>query len=207
MKIVSLTREKKHLTRLVLEDGGEHLLDNDTCSENLLRPEAEISDIRLSELKYDSEYRRAKSRALWYLDRSDHTEKALYNKLLKAGFDKKASAAVIARLVELGVVNDRRFAENFAERCAESNISRREMLRKLLEKGVPYDLAKEVLESTDTDEEAQIRAVIEKKYARKLSAENGTERVYAALIRRGFSFGAVRGVLKKYSEELEFSEE
>lgn len=207
MKIISLTREKKHLIKLTLEDGTECLLDNDTCSENALHPETELTEEKLAELRYDSEYRRAKSRALWYLDRADHTEKALYSKLTKAGFDKKASAAVIARLVELGVINDRRFAENFAERCTESNISRRETLRKLLEKGVPYDMANEVLEETDADEETQIRAVIEKKYARRLSAENGTEKVYAALIRRGFSFGAVRSVLKKYSEELEFSEE
>lgn len=207
MKIISLTREKKHLTKLTLEDGTECFLDNDTCSENVLHPETELTEERLAELRYDSESRRAKSRALWYLDRADHTEKALYSKLTKAGFDKKASAAVIARLVELGVISDRRFAENFAERCTESNISRRETLRKLLEKGVPYDMANEVLEETDADEETQIRAVIEKKYARRLSAENGTEKVYAALIRRGFSFGAVRSVLKKYSEELEFSEE
>ncbi len=207
MRIVSLAREKKHLTRLAFEDGGDCLLDNDTCSENALRTGGELTGERLAELKYDSEYRRAKSRALWYLDRGDHTEKALYGKLIKAGFDKRASAAVIARLAELGVVNDRRFAENFAERCRESNISRRETMRKLLEKGVPYELAKELLNETEIDEEAQIRALIQKKYAGRLAEEKGPERVYAALIRRGFSFGAVRSVLKKYSEELEFSEE
>ena len=37
--------------------------------------------------------------------------------------------------------------------------------------------------------------------------QNGAEKVYAALIRKGFSFSAVRNVLKKYSEELEYSEE
>ena len=33
------------------------------------------------------------------------------------------------------------------------------------------------------------------------------QRVYAALVRKGFSFSAVRNALKKYSEELEYSEE
>ena len=92
-------------------------------------------------------------------------------------------------------------------RCLNANISPRETVRKLYEKGISYDMAKEIVSETETDEEAQIRALIEKKYARKLELENGAEKVYAALIRKGFSFSAVRNVLKKYSEELEYSEE
>ena len=183
------------------------MLDNDTCTDFCLKQGAEITEERLEELIYDSEYRRAKSRALWYLDRADRTEKGLYRKLCEAGFDKKASAAVVARFVEVGLLDDRRFAENFAERCKDANISPRETVRKLYEKGIPYDMAKETVSETETDEETQIRVLIEKKYARKLELENGAEKVYAALIRKGFSFSAVRNVLKKYSEELEYSEE
>lgn len=207
MTITAFKRQKKHLTGLILSDGREILLDNDTCTDFCLKQDAEITEERLQELIYDSEYRRAKSRALWYLDRADRTEKGLYRKLSEAGFDKKVSAAVVARFVEVGLLDDRRFAENFAERCKDANISPRETVRKLYEKGIPYDMAKETVSETETDEETQIRALIEKKYARKLELENGAEKVYAALIRKGFSFSAVRNVLKKYSEELEYSEE
>ena len=207
MTITAFKRQKKHLTALLLSDEREVLLDNDTCTDFGLKQGAEITEERLQELIYDSEYRRAKSRALWYLDRADRTEKGLYRKLCEAGFDKKASAAGVARFVEVGLLDDRRFAENFAERCKDANISPRETVRKLYEKGIPYDMAKEIVSETETDEETQIRALIEKKYARKLELENGAEKVYAALIRKGFSFSAVRNVLKKYSEELEYSEE
>lgn len=207
MLIEAFKKQKKHLTALILSDGREVLLDNETCSDFCLKPGTEITEERLRELIYDSEYRRVKSRALWYLDRADRTEKGLYKKLCEAGFDKKASAAVVARFAEVGLLDDRRFAENFAERCKDANISPRETVRKLYEKGISYDMAKEIVSETETDEEAQIRALIEKKYARKLELENGAEKVYAALIRKGFSFSAVRNVLKKYSEELEYSEE
>lgn len=207
MIITAFKRQKKHLTAIVLSDDREILLDNDTCTDFCLKQGAEITEEKLQELIYDSEYRRAKSRALWYLDRADRTEKGLYRKLCEAGFDKKASAAVVARFVEVGLLDDRRFAENFAERCRDANISPRETVRKLYEKGIPYDMAKETVAETETDEETQIRALIEKKYARKMELENGAEKVYAALIRKGFSFSAVRNVLKKYSEELEYSEE
>lgn len=207
MLITETQKQKKHLTRLVLEDGQEVFLDNDICLNYSLKPETEITEEELTRLRYESEYLRAKSRALWYLDRADRTEKGMYEKLVTAGFDRKASAAVVGRFVEVGLIDDRRFAENFAEKCREANISKREGIRKMLLKGVPYDIANEVFSETETDEEEQVRAVIEKKYARKLEQENGVQRVYAALVRKGFSFSAVKNALKKYSEELEYSEE
>ena len=207
MLITETQKQKKHLTKLVFSGGEEVLLDNDICLNYSLKPETQISEDELKKLKYESEYARAKSRALWYLDRADRTEKGMYEKLVGAGFNKKASAAVVGRFVEVGLIDDRRFAENFAEKCRDANISKREGIRKMLGKGVPYDIANEVFSETEIDEEEQIRAVIEKKYARKLTQENGVQRVYAALVRKGFSFSAVRNALKKYSEELEYSEE
>lgn len=207
MLITETQRQKKHLTKLLFDNGEEAFLDDDICINYSLKPETQISEEELNKLKYESEYVRAKSRALWYLDRADRTEKTMYEKLVTAGFDRKAAAAVVGRFVEVGLIDDRRFAENFAEKCRNANISKREGIRKLLAKGVPYDIANEVFSETEVDEEEQVRAVIEKKYARKLEQENGVQRVYAALVRKGFSFSAVRNALKKYSEELEYSEE
>ena len=207
MLVTEVQKQKKHLTKLLFDNGEEAFLDNDICINYSLKPETQISEEELKKLIYESEYVRAKSRALWYLDRADRTEKGMYEKLVGAGFDRKASAAVVGRFVEVGLIDDRRFAENFAEKCRDANISNREGIRKMLLKGVPYDIAKEVFSETEVDEEEQGRAVIEKKYARKLEQENGVQRVYAALVRKGFSFSAVRNALKKYSEELEYSEE
>ena len=47
--------------------------------------------------------------------------------------------------------------------------------------------------------------VLEKKYRTKLSNEENVKKVYAALIRKGFSFSAVKEELKAYSEELALS--
>ena len=207
MLITAIKAEKKHLCALQTDDGRQVLLDRDTCLENGLKPGRELESEELEQLQYDSDYRRAKERALWYLDRADRTEKGLYRKLLDAGFEKRASAAVIARLTELGLLDDRRFAENFAARCEAAQVSKRETVRKLLEKGVPYEIAKEASENRETGEEEQIAALLEKKYLRRLQEENGVKKVYAALARKGFSFSAIKNALKQYSEELENSEE
>lgn len=203
MQIVNLQKDKLHLTKLSLSDGRQVLVDNDLVFERSLKAGLEIDDKYLEELLFLSDYVRAKSRAVWYLDRSAHTEKGLYDKLVRAGFSKEACAKVIARFIEVGLLDDRRYAETLAERLIETNVSKREALQKMLLKGLPYDLAKAVLEETEADENTQIRNLIEKKYRNKLLAENGAKKVFDALARKGFSFGAIREALKIYIEELE----
>lgn len=207
MIITALSRDKQHLTRITLSDGAEILIDNDVCVENSIYEGMETEPEFIKELKFSSDYKRAKSRALWYLDRMDYTEKALSEKLNKAGFSKRAVAAVMANLIEFGMVDDRRFAERYAERLMEHNTSKREALNKMYLKGIPYGMAKEVLEEIDSDEASQIAELLDTKYAAKLQNENGVQKVYAALIRKGFSYSAVRTALKNYTEELEYSED
>lgn len=203
MQIVNLQKDKLHLTKLSLSDGRQVLVDNDLVFERSLKAGLEIDDKYLEELLFLSDYVRAKSRAVWYLDRSAHTEKGLYEKLVRAGFAKEACAKVIARFIEVGLLDDRRYAETLAERLIETNVSKREALQKMLSKGLPYDLAKAVLEETEADENTQIRNLIEKKYRNKLQQENGSKKVFDALARKGFSFGAIREALKRYIEESE----
>ena len=203
MQIVNLQKDKLHLTKLSLSDGRQVLVDNDLIFERSLKAGLEIDDKYLEELLFSSDYVRAKSRAVWYLDRSAHTEKGLYDKLVRAGFAKEACAKVIARFIEVGLLDDRRYAETLAERLIETNVSKREALQKMLSKGLPYDLAKAVLEETEADENTQIRNLIEKKYRNKLLAENGAKKVFDALARKGFSFGAIREALKSFIEESE----
>ena len=207
MEIVSITRDKLHLTKISLSKGDEYFIDNDTVAEASLFVGMDITDEQINELVFKSDYRRAKQRALWYLDRMDYTEKGLFDKLIKAGFERHATAEVLAYFCEIGLIDDRRFAERLAERYTEANKSKREILNKLYQKGVPLDIAREVLSETETDEVAQIKALIEKKYAYKLSDKASFDKTFAALARKGFSFSAIKEALRQYKTELEFSEE
>lgn len=207
MLIKEVKKEKKHLCRIIFEDAKEIFLDSDVCAKEGLTDGVRLTPERLEEINFSSDYKRAHSRALWYLDRMDYTEKALYEKLVKAGFSKKASAKVLAKLCELKIVDDRRFAERLAFRYNESNLSKKEAVSKLLRKGVPLELAKQVTEEYTADENEQITALLEGKYARKLTAEKGEQKVFAALVRKGFSYCAVRTAMKKYIAELEFCED
>lgn len=207
MIINEVKRDKKHCFKVCLDSGKTVFIDLDVCSEYGIKSGMELDGDKLCEIIRRSDFVRAKERALWYLDRTDHSERALYDKLTKAGFAKESCAAVLAWLKEYGMIDDRRYAEHLAQRYSEANVSQREAYQKLLVKGIPRELAREATQETEFDEQAQIRAVIEKKYRNKLGDRESVQKVYAALIRKGFSFGAVRNELKKYCEEMQYMSE
>lgn len=112
-------------------------------------------------------------------------------------------AAVVARLIELGLVDDRAYASAVARRLRGRGSSRRLIAGRLAEKGVPDDIAREILEA-ETDPGAERRAAAT--YARRrglgphrvdpAAREERRERDLAALARAGFSYETARSVLE-----------
>ena len=206
MTVAGIKREKGHTVRIVFDTGESILLDLDFCIEKCIHEGDSLSKEQVKEYLSESDYIRAKSRALWLLDRYTYTERRLAEKLKNAGFGEAASSRALARLKELGVIDDGNLADLYAKDCARRGISKRAAYPKLLAKGFRADTVKTALENAGFDEENQLSALIESKYAAKLAAGE-TEKVYASLIRKGFSYGAVREALKNYSEQLKYLEE
>ncbi len=200
MIIPEINREKGHLVRVKFSEYNDVLLDLDIANEVPLKAGTHISEEKILELKDISDYERAKSRALWYLDRSSRTEKGLYDKLITAGFEPKSCARVISRLKELGLIDDEKYAGRYAERLLEQGSSKREVYAKLTLKGISRDLAKQTLDLFESDEKQNIREVINKKYINKMTDKEGVGKVYAALIRKGFSYNDVGDVLREFKE-------
>ncbi|MBP3706902.1 MAG: regulatory protein RecX [Clostridia bacterium] len=206
MVIIDIKKDKKHQAALCFDSGEEILLDTDVFSHVSLHKGMDLSDDQLSQIQYLSEFLRAKSRALWYLDRCQYSEKGLCEKLIAAKFSKKVSAAVIKRLKELSLIDDTRYAKGLCEYLSENNVSKREIFHKMLQKGIPKDIITICLEETEIDESAQIRNIIEKKYKNKLSDRVSVDKVYAALCRKGFPFSVVREVINEYATEIRYSD-
>ena len=204
MKVAALKQKRKMLTAVIFDDGSEACLDSELVIMENIKVGSEIDD--LDELLYRSDLKRAKSRALWYLSRSDHSEKALFDKLCRAEFSKRASAEAVERMKELGLINDEAYASRMAEYLKASGISKREAEVKMINRGIKRDLAHSVLED-DGDECDKIKYLLEHKYANKLSDEESVKKVFAALIRKGFSYSDVKSALKEYSEEILYSED
>lgn len=205
MKIISLSNRRKGLTAILFQDGSECLIDSELVSICNLKDGSVVED--LNELKFESDCKRAKSRALWYLSRADHSKKALWQKLIKGGFSKEAVDSAVERMEELGLLDDEKLAIRLTEYYLSQNMSRKEAYHKLLLKGIQSSLAKEIVFCHQDDETEKIKDLISVKYASKLEGEENVKKVYAALVRKGFSFTDIRKALREYSEELENSEE
>ena len=205
MQITEISPRRKGLCA-VTADGEEFILNLETVAAHRLEKGSAVERELLLQLKAESEYDRAKSRALWYLSRADHSEKALTQKLCRA-FPPEAASYAVERMKELGLVDDTRFAERLANELSSQNRSKREILRKLFEKGVPNEIAQQAADALECDPAAQITELIAKKYARNLETEEGVRKVFAALVRRGFSYGDVRSALRTYSENIDNSED
>ncbi len=207
MKIVEIKKDKKHTVKVSFDNAKAFNFDLDYWNSICLHENDCIDDEMLQQHLKESDYIRAKARGLWFLDRADYSEKTLYGKIVAGGISGTAAARAVARLKELGLVDDEKLARRLAEQMSYSNISKRESYAKLYNKGIPASVIKLVLEDTEFDELSQILAIIDKKYRAKMDTKENIQKVYAALIRKGFSYSAVRDAIKKYTQEIEFYEE
>jgi regulatory protein len=118
---------------------------------------------------------------------------------------------VLARLNEAGMVNDRRFAGNFAEWRRESQgLGKIRVMRDLMTRRVAPAVAKEAVEAAfeGVDETAMIEAFLKRKYRGKiLGALLQEQKELASAFRKlrgaGFSAGNSIRVLKRYAAEAE----
>ncbi len=209
MKIVKIKRGKKHSALLSLDSGETLEIDLSAIEESHIHEGDELSEEDTQKLKALSDYNRAKSRALWLLDYADQTETCLLDKLKRAGFDEKTAKKAINRLKSLDLINDDRFAERYALKCAQSGISKNQTYIKLISKKLDRETVKSAISKVEFDEEAAIEKLIEKKYHKNLELNDRkeTQKVIAALARKGFSFSDIKSALSKFTDEMSQEEE
>lgn len=201
MIVTAVLKKKKYLSDLYIDGELAFTLDTRTLQEEGIRKGVEVSDEQLHNLVIMSEHRRAKEKALYFLGFRDHTRKELFNKLKRTESENAAEYAV-NKMIELGFVDDERFARNYAEQLITvKHLSIRGVRQKLFEKGVERDIIDEVLEEFEIDPKENIRALIERKYERYLNDEKGVKKTVSALQRMGYNWSDINAVIREYTEE------
>lgn len=220
MRILEIKKRRKSLYAISLEpkpdsedlffetdSTGLLVLDASLVAEKGLSVNQEITNEDLVNLVSESFLRRAKSRALWYLSRGDLSYKELFGKLCRA-FPEEAAKNACDKMQELGFINDERYAERLAENLLTGKrVSKRQAEYLMAGKGIDRETARYALDEVDADPVVIITELIEKKYKNKMGDKASTEKVIAALARRGFSFSSIREAVKKYNSEIEIYED
>lgn len=203
MIITAIEPRRKSLSAIFIDGEYALKLDTETVITEKLKIGSEIDDDRLLELIKASDAKRAKEKALWLISYRDHSEGELRQKLLR-DFGEEAVDKAVHRLCELGLINDENFARKYAQSLSHKHMSQRQIQQKLRQKGLDRDLTSEAVEDLDLDEKEEIRALINKKYLRKLSDEGDLRRTIAALQRRGFGYSDIRSVIEEFTEFEEY---
>lgn len=170
-------------------------IDNDILLQNGIKVGLSVDDVFLSKLQFESDFKRAKDKALYLLSFRDYSKKELSNKL-KKDYCTSAVEKTVARMEELGLINDEVFAQKYAkELLFNKHFAKRKAEFELSQKGIAKDVICGVLESLDCDAVEQIRILIEKKYKTAYSDEKVKKRAVAFLQRHGYSWDDIKQVL------------
>jgi regulatory protein len=118
---------------------------------------------------------------------------------------------VLARLKQMGYLNDGRFAEGFASwKRDQEGLGKARVLRDLMARRVAPPVARKAADAAfqETDEVAMIEKFLERKYRGKdlgalLQEEKHLASAYRKLRMAGFSSGNVIRVLKRHAKEAE----
>ncbi len=192
MKITEVSRRRRQLYLLTIEGGEDVQVDVRTFDESPYREGADITEEQLNALLAASQYNRARERALYLLGLRDYACKELEQKLY-AEADPAVAASVVARLREVGLLDDERYAARLARSLSEGkHYPRRRIEQELRRRGVDPLTAQTAAEELDGEDFEQALALLERKYYNKLNDPDDRRRVTAALARRGFSYGAIR---------------
>ena len=180
----------------VFIDGNRIYLHKEIVADYGLRPGAEISPERYEEMMLASDRRRATERGLYLLNYRDYSYSELFKKL-NENYDEDTCYYVLNKLVSLGLINDRRYAENLARKYMEvQKYGYYRASNEMYRKGLDRDLVAEVLSTYDEGTAERICEIIRQKYSGYLDDPDKVRRMKNALARRGYSFSDINEAVR-----------
>lgn len=166
----------------------------------------ELSEEEADRLIYENDLRRARERALYLMESRDHSYRELFDKLEK-NYSEDICFEVCNRLAEIGVINDRRYAEKLCRQLFDvKKLGRYRVRQEMRLKGLGSEIIEEAMENFSEEDEPfeRLEKLVEQKYERYLTDRKGVEKVRNALARKGYSFGEIKEVLDLY--DLDFDD-
>ena len=147
------------------------------------------------------ESKKAREKAVYYLQFSGKTELELRRKLAEQEFSPASVESAIEFVKKYRYLDDDDYARRFVERNRNKK-SRKQMSYELAQKGVSREILDMVFEDMDVDEEAQICVLLEKRnYSGEDASREERQKMTAYLTRKGFSYEAINSALIQYARK------
>ena len=195
MELTAAEPRRRGFVQLFLDGEAAVKLDAQVFLQSGLKPGDQVSDQELFELIQASDARRAQEKALYLLEYRNYSKRELTEKIARTAASREAAQAAAGRMEELGLIDDRRFGEDYArELFSRKGYGARRAAQELRRKGLDQELVQELVEKYGSPEQSgeNIRRVLEKKYPGWREDEKVRRRALAALQRLGYSYQEVR---------------
>ena len=146
-----------------------------------------------------------RKKALSLLERRDYGSEELCAKLVEKGAEPDEARAAVRYMVRVGFIDDERYAamvvRHYAAKGYGAGRVREELRRRKLDREL-WDAALAELPEPDETVDALLRA----KLRGKAADRDTVRKAGAALVRRGFTWEAVKAATDRYLAEMEFEE-
>ena len=146
-----------------------------------------------------------RKKALALLDRRDYGSEELCAKLIEKGAEPDEARSAVRYMIRVGFIDDERYAAMVARHYAAKGYGagrvREELRRRKLDREL-WDAALAELPEPDETVDALLRA----KLRGKAADRDTIRKAGAALVRRGFTWEAVKAATDRYLAEMEFEE-
>ncbi len=170
---------------LILENGEEIASTLGVITELRLYAGKDLTDAELKLLREKTAAAAARNHALLLLSQRPHSQKELYDKLVRKGESTEAAEAAVAWLADHGYLDDAAYAASVVRHYSQKGYGAQRIRGELHRRGVPRELGDQIsriLRSRLKDPE-------DRKEVQKLSA---------ALLRRGYSWEDIRAAFQQY---------
>ena len=203
MTVTELREIRPEHYEIKFSDGSSMKMGLAVIADFSLYTGRELSGEEFAAIKEAADLGRAKERALRMIGDRPMSERELYDKLIEKGESEYHAAAVVARLVELRLINGEEYSRMLVRHYAAKGSGARRVRDELYRHKVSRDYWDSALEEMpDTDE------TLDRLFASRMRGASPDDRAAVkkasdALLRRGYSWEEIRSALYRYESEYE----
>ena len=201
MRIDSISQSPDRTGRFLVKfsDGSTMKLYRQTVEDFRLYPGMELEN--LDALRESAGSYSAKMRAVRIVSASAVSKRDLENRLIRKGEDPGQAKEAVEWMAELNLVDDRQTARQIVERCIYKGYGLQRAKQALYEKQIPKNLWEEALEGYPDQTDAITRFLEQR--IKDPSDPKQVKRAIDAALRRGHSYGQIKGAREQIGSEIE----
>lgn len=201
-KITALRIQKRNPNRVNVYLDGEFAFGLARIVAAWLQVGQALSPEKLVQLQSEDEREVAYQRALKFIQYRPRTRAEIRQNLRKHDVPEAIITSVMERLQQTGLINDRRFAENWVENRSDLRPrSRFALAHELKQRGIAPEIIASSLNEVDDDELAYQAACKQFRKYSHLDWQSYRQKMYGFLGRRGFNYEVSNSAATRIWEE------